>query len=230
MSMESGVAGALHDRDAAWVFIRDFAAEWVSPLTDGDGCSDAELDAAEVRLGVRLPAAMREAYRLLGRREDLTSNQDRLVPPDRLFVEYGMLVFREENQSVAYWGVPVEALGEDDPQVVMWVNLADPDAEAISPWLDRFSVACVEMVMSESLVEPEELSGSLELAEDDVAVLERWCTRLPLPTYPDEAETRWFTAPDLLLRDDSRQWLRIRARTPEALDGFVAGPEEWLRR
>ena len=226
--MESDLLRALDDRVAAWAFIRDFAAEWVSPLAADDGCDEAELDAAETRLGVRLPAAVREAYRLFGRREDLTCNQDRLLPPEKLVVAQGLLVFREENQWVAHWGVPVEDLDQDDPRVVMTVDLADPNADPKSPWFDRFSVACVEMVMSESLVVPEELSDSLELAEGDVDLLERWCTRLPLPNYPHGAETRWYTAPDLLLRNDSESWLWVRARTPEALEEMRERvPGEW---
>jgi hypothetical protein len=228
MPMETDLQLALTDRAAAWTFIRDFAAEWVSPLTADDGCDATELDAAETRLGVRLPAALREAYRLFGRREDLTANQDRLVPPDKLTVDHGMLVFREENQWVALWGVRLEDLDQDDPPVVMWVSLADPTADAISPWLDRLSVACVEMVLSESLFVPEELSDSLELAEGDVEAMDQWCTRLPLPNYPQGENTRWYTAPDLLLRNDSDSWLWVRARTPEALeDARDRLPGEW---
>jgi hypothetical protein len=224
----ASLSRALRDRAAAWTFILDFAATWVTPLTAADGFDAAELDAAEARLGVRLPAALREAYRLFGRREDLTCNQDRLLPPDELVVDHGMLVFREENQWVALWGVPVEDLDQDDPRVVMWVSLADPNADAISPWLDRLSVACVEMVLSESLFVPEELSDSLEMTEDDLELLERWCTRLPMPNYPHGEETRWYTAPDLLLRNDSETWLWVRARTPEALEGVRERlPGDW---
>ncbi|HWO62854.1 MAG TPA: SMI1/KNR4 family protein [Umezawaea sp.] len=227
--MESDLLRALDDRAAAWAFIRDFAAEWVSPLTADDGCDDAELDAAEARLGVRLPAALREAYRLFGRREDLTCNQDRLLPPDKLVVEQGLLLFREENQWVAHWGVPVEDLDQDDPRVVMTVDLADPNADPKTPWFDRVSVACVEMVMSEALYVPEDLATCYEVTPEDVEVLERWATRLPLPDYPGE-NSRWFAGPDLLLREDGKAWLWVRARTEEALDAFVDEPEEWLRR
>ncbi|MCS7481687.1 SMI1/KNR4 family protein [Umezawaea endophytica] len=230
MPMESHLLRVLDDRAAAWMFIRDFAAEWVAPLTADDGCDDAELDAAEARLGVRLPAALREAYRLFGRREDLTRNQDRLLPPDGLVVEKGLLVFREENQWVAHWGVPVEDLDRDDPRVVMTMDLADPNADPRVAWFDRFSVACVEMVLSESLFVPEDLATSYELTPDDVEVLERWATPLPLPEYPAGGGSRWFTGPDLLLREDGKSWLWVRARTEEALDEFVDAPEEWLRR
>jgi hypothetical protein len=87
-------------------------------LEDGDGYSAAELDAAEGRLGLVLSPAFREAYGLLGRRDDLTSNHDRLRPLDELEVdERGeALVFRDENQGAATWGVLLSDLGEDDPR------------------------------------------------------------------------------------------------------------------
>jgi hypothetical protein len=45
--------GRLVDRTDAWRFIREFAASWVTPISDADGVADAELDAAEMRLGTR---------------------------------------------------------------------------------------------------------------------------------------------------------------------------------
>lgn len=59
-------AASLSSRQGAWRFIRRFAASWLTPLTDDDGWTEADLQAAEQRLGVRLPAAMREAYTCSG--------------------------------------------------------------------------------------------------------------------------------------------------------------------
>jgi hypothetical protein len=38
-----------------------------------------------------------------------------------------------------------------DPPVVMRLDMADKQAESWTVWLDRFSMACVEMVLSEYL-------------------------------------------------------------------------------
>ncbi|WNV90599.1 hypothetical protein [Umezawaea sp. Da 62-37] len=228
--LAAALAPALHDRETAWTFIRDFAATWSVPLGPDDGDDEAELDAAEARLGLELPRAVREAYRLFGRRADLTRNQDRLLAPGKLFVDRGTLVFREENQGAAHWGLPLELLDHDDPPVTMWMSLADPEADPVTPWLDRFSVACVEMVLSESLFEPEELTDCMDLTEDEAAALETHGTPLPLPDYPAGAtDTRWFTAPDLVMRTHSMRWAWVRARNQEALDAFVTAPVEWLR-
>src|SRR6266513_1781352 len=92
--------GGLGDRRQAWEFIQRFAAEWTTPLVPRDGISRDAWLAAEHHIGAELPAALREAYLLFGRRPDLTARQDRLVPPRELgFDDSGTtVVFRVENQ------------------------------------------------------------------------------------------------------------------------------------
>ena len=46
-----------HDR---WLQHRAFAAEWHKPLVDGESIPEAKLQAAEKRLKLKLPAALRE--------------------------------------------------------------------------------------------------------------------------------------------------------------------------
>ncbi|MFF0413570.1 hypothetical protein ACFYUY_24420 [Kitasatospora sp. NPDC004745] len=77
---------ALTDRAQTGRFIADFAASWHQPLWPGDGWSAEQLAACEHRLGLALPAALRETYLLLGRRSDLTANHDTLLRPDELHV------------------------------------------------------------------------------------------------------------------------------------------------
>jgi cell wall assembly regulator SMI1 len=100
------LAADLGDRSGAWRFIRGFTDNWTAPLGAGDGWDEADLAEAEERLGVSFPAAFREAYLLLGRREDLTSNHAVLLSPARLYLDdEKVLVFREENQGAAFWGM-----------------------------------------------------------------------------------------------------------------------------
>ncbi|RAY11053.1 SMI1/KNR4 family protein [Actinomadura craniellae] len=229
------VSAGVEDRAAAWRFVRGFARDWASPLTDGDGWSEEDLAAAEERLGVRLPVALREAYLLLGRREDLTSNHDTLLSPAELYLDdrKEALVFRQENQGAASWGVLVADLGEADPAVFVRMDLADKRSEIWERWLDRLSLTFIEIVLSESVQAPGELTDFLgELEEEDLETLERDCTRLPFPEYPlcqQPPGTRWFTGPGVLLREDDRAVLYARGRTPEALDEVrdqIAG--DWL--
>jgi hypothetical protein len=122
--VSSEIAAAIGDRAGVWRFIRDFAGQWLSPLAEDDGWSEADIISAEKRLRVRFPAALREAYGLFGRREDLTSNQDRLLRPGQLCLSGSgqVLIFRWENQGCAQWGVRLDQPGHPDPPVV-WEGL-----------------------------------------------------------------------------------------------------------
>lgn len=238
------LAAAARDADGAWRFVRRFA-EWDGrPLSAADGCDDGEL--AEARQP--LPRALREAYALIGRRRDLTRNQDRLLAPREVYVEDTgrVLVFRVENQHVTRWGIPVAALGEPDPPVVFEMPTGTGEWR---PFLDRVSLAAVEMVLSEWM-----LSGDVADNRDlddaaALAALETGFHRLPLPDYPlwagpDGRPMRWFTGPDVtgpdvagrddagpdaILRDDAGVWLWVRATTPRALAAVRdALPGDWL--
>jgi hypothetical protein len=229
MASEFDPATDLGDRAARWRFVQRFAAGWAEPLQPGDGCHHGDLDAAEGQLGVALPAAVREAYVLFGARDDLTSNQDVLLSPDELYIHDDVLVFRAENQGAAHWGVALT--GEPDPPVLMRPDLADKDAEAWEPWMERFSMAAVEIVLSESLVD-EELADSRDPEDGDSEALEARYTRLGVPDHPigQVPPIRWFAGADVILRDDAGGWLSVRGRTPEALDAVRDDlPGDWLR-
>jgi hypothetical protein len=140
--------GGISDRERAWAFIRSLAGAWGVPLTDDDGTPRGELVQAEAVLGCSLPTALLEFHTLAGARTDLVANQDPLLPPNQMFVHDecgGVLVFRSENQGCAFWGVRLTDLAQDDPPVLVkarhgWV-----------PFVDRVSLACVELVLSEAL-------------------------------------------------------------------------------
>ncbi|MCM2387994.1 SMI1/KNR4 family protein [Streptomyces albipurpureus] len=208
----------LPDRAAAWELVKDYARHWVSPLADDDGCGQEELDAAESRLGVRLPGALREAQMLLGRRDDLIRNHNRLLTPAQLFIDTDgeALVFHEENQGVALWGVLLADLDQIDPAVFVRVDLADKESEKWEPWLDRLSLSMVEIVLSESLQLPDGLSDFMDEVEDGhLEALEADFTRLPFPLIED---SRWYVGEDVLVREDGRAVLHARARSSQALD------------
>ncbi|MEV4332826.1 SMI1/KNR4 family protein [Streptomyces sp. NPDC049597] len=229
------LAAAVDDRGAAWEFVRGFAADWTTePLGTGDGWSEGDLAAAEERLGLRLPAALREAYALLGRREDLTGNHDTLRAPQELEVDEAgeALVFRDENQGAARWGILLADLAQEDPAVRIRPDLADKSREKWEDWLARTSLAFVEIVLSESLHAPDDLVDVLDgLDEQDAEELEQHGVRLPFPPYPpgEEPGTRWFLRDDVLLREDAGAWLMARGRTEKVLDAVrEAIPGDWL--
>jgi hypothetical protein len=227
---------AVRTRQDVWGFIKAFTAAWASGLTADDGVGDDELDAAERRLGLRLPVAVREAYALFGRRDDLTSNQDQLLNPADMYVDGDgqALVFRDENQGAARWGVLMVDLDKPDPPVWIKLDLADKEAERWEAWLETFSSACVEIVLSESLFASDELADNRAQHTGDTGVLvERFARLALLPDYPTSQVSvpgvRWFAGADLILRDDQRMWLWVRARTASALDGLrVELPGDWM--
>ncbi|MEV4430910.1 SMI1/KNR4 family protein [Streptomyces sp. NPDC049602] len=183
---------------------------------------------------VRLPAALREAYLLFGRRRDLTSNHDVLLGPAELYVDDAKeaLVFRHENQGAASWGILLDRLRDDDPAVVIRPDLADKSAERWEGWLERLSLCFVEIVLSDSLQADEELCDFLDPDDDSIELLEENTVRLPFPAYPigeEEHAIRWFLGQDVLLRDDDGTAILARGRTAEDLDRVRdLIPGDWL--
>ncbi|GAA3886263.1 SMI1/KNR4 family protein [Streptomyces sedi] len=232
--LAASLVGGVGGRGGAWEFIRGFAERWVSPLKSVDGWSEADLAAAEERLGVPLPAALREAYLLFGRRRDLNSNYDVLLGPAELHVDDAgeALVFRHENQGAASWGILLDCLREDDPAVFSRTDLVDKSAERWEGWMERLSLYFVEIVLSESLHVDEELCDFLDADGPDVESLERNFVRLPFPVYPlgdEENGSRWFLGQDVLLRDDAGAAILARGRTTEDLDRARALiPGDWI--
>ncbi|MGX4732942.1 SMI1/KNR4 family protein [Kitasatospora griseola] len=204
---------ALADRAAAWRLIADIAAFWGTPLLPDGGCTDAELDAAEARLGLELPAALREAYRLIGNRSDLTGNQDTLLPPDRFYVDQDCLVYRVENQSCAYWGIPLAALDRADPPTVAWPDVAPSVQLEITPWTASFSAECLAVVLTEPLFDED---AYVDAGEVDPAELVGW-TELP-KLYEPGIDTRFFVRPDAMLAMQGDAWLAMRAVSEEVLE------------
>ncbi|WFE94876.1 hypothetical protein [Micromonospora sp. WMMD987] len=218
------------DRHRGWEFVRALTAAFGRPVVEGDGVDPALLAVGEERIGFALPAALHEAYLLFGGRRDLTASQDTLVEPQNLDVDSDdVLVFRVEAQGCASWGVPVRAIGQDDPPVVVdagdgWV-----------PYADRLSVALVEMVMSEAMFSAGERHVDNRELDDTVnALVSAAFECLPLPAFPfwagmDGPGVRWFAGPDVLLRNDGGTWLWVHGRSPEAVQAVRERlPGEWL--
>jgi hypothetical protein len=102
-----------------WDRLKAFVAEWHQPLAAGDGVPEAELHATELRLGMKLPEALREWYGLAGRRMDLVAPQNQLLPPAELHFDANLLIFHVENQWNVLWGIRTRDLALPDPPVVL---------------------------------------------------------------------------------------------------------------
>jgi hypothetical protein len=91
----------------------------------GHGYPARAVEAAETRLGFRLPDPLRDYYLSVGRHK-INCAHNRLWPPDALEVWRGRLVFMEENQCVVFWGVRSRSLATD-PVVFQTTDLEDGD-------------------------------------------------------------------------------------------------------
>jgi pimeloyl-ACP methyl ester carboxylesterase len=93
------------------------------PLRRRDGMPQKDLLAAERQLGLRVPAALREYYRVAGHADDFNCSHDRLVRPSNWTIESRKLVFMVENQAVLLYGTPAGPQPlDDDPPVFMGYN------------------------------------------------------------------------------------------------------------
>lgn len=99
-----------------WQPLLEFARRWrASPLTQEDGLPLERVVAREEELGFRLPAALREWYRLVG--STLRDVQDHPVRLDELKLEERKLIFHVENQGCFFWLILERDLETDDPPV-----------------------------------------------------------------------------------------------------------------
>ena len=167
-----------------------------------------------------------------GLRADLTKSQDTLLSPEQLRVDPSgsVLVFRNENQSCASWGVRLADIELDDPPVVV------ESGRGWAPYSERLSLALAEMVLMESTFSGygDDTTDNRELDDATLGLLEAEFDLLGLPDLPfwagDEGSViRWFYGPDVLLRDDGGAWLWVSGRSPEAVAAVRARlPGEWL--
>lgn len=87
-------------------------------LTKSDGIENHLIEQTEVRLGQKLPEALKEFYLFVGNLDLFTSSFDRFVPLNELKCKDDMLIFLDENQEVCRWGINIKET--TDPIVCMY--------------------------------------------------------------------------------------------------------------
>ncbi len=146
------------DRARRWRALDGWLDRWAQrPLSARSGASPDRLAACEERLGVELPAALRELYALLGAREDLMIEDDyRWLPPEEIawHVEDDVegLLFLQSNNGPIAWGIQGEHLTAQDPPVAMFRQPANrPHAQRIAiPRLSTYAMLEVSLTCSTS--------------------------------------------------------------------------------
>ncbi len=99
-----------------WRLAEEFIDIWHGGLKPGDGYTEAEVADAETRLGVPLPAALREWYIKAGRRPEFRC-WIHFVRLEDMRVAYGGLIVREETGPIWEYMIRLEELSLPDPPV-----------------------------------------------------------------------------------------------------------------
>jgi hypothetical protein len=115
----------------------------------------------------------------------------------------------------------------------------DRDEDPLHPYLDRLSLAIVEMLLSEALFSGHDGSfgDNRELDDDALRLLESRFVRLSIPDCPMWTDPgsgvawRWFGGPGVVLREDAATWVWVLAQSEETLNGVRALiPGDWLMK
>src|SRR5258708_23142597 len=82
-----------------------------------DGCVEKEIAKAEKGLGVRIPKAIREYYRIVGNNNDLNKYHNYFYDLKELVIDDEYLLFMDENQCVVSWGIKVSDINDENPEI-----------------------------------------------------------------------------------------------------------------
>jgi hypothetical protein len=166
-----------------WEKLVGFVKKWYArPIDVESGHSEDTIGEAEDLLGVDLPESLKEWFRLLGHRREITSFQNRAVPVSELEIDDDVLIVYRENQDVEVWGIRRRDLEQDDPPVVVTDQYVGGDA-VWQPSCERLSDFFLFMLQIEAT------SGARSRylgATTGLSCLERI-----VATYPAAPHPRW---------------------------------------
>jgi hypothetical protein len=103
-------------------YFRELYATFGYPLTEKHALSRKVLTAAERRLGVRVPIALRDFYLVAGGERRFNHSFNRILSPRDWEVDKQRLIFMDENQVVVRWGVSLRNASSADPPISQGVN------------------------------------------------------------------------------------------------------------
>jgi hypothetical protein len=110
-----------NDRSRLWSWLARLVADFYpSPLGNEDGLSEEQLQAHESRLGVALPAAVREFLQICGRRTSLFFDEDEefgMAPTELVENDKdGLFVYGQDYDDLYF--IPSGAFDQTDPLIV----------------------------------------------------------------------------------------------------------------
>lgn len=210
------------DRFSRWELAVALISRWYGDVlqTSGTATTNTAIAAAEARLGLILPAALREWYLQFGECSAVWNVQDRLVPLSDLEVEGNQLVFYREHQGVVNWSIPISELSLPDPPVFV----SDPGGECLNfeeaPSVSVFAIQMLCLNAKFSYLELARANGQgTELA---ILAIEQHLPRLPFsdlhwPPFP----TRLYGDDDVVVEVDCLDWIWITSRKEDVFSSLV---------
>jgi len=186
-------ARRLVDGDDRWTLIDDFVRWWYGPEFKIEGNTDAEIDAAEERIGVKLPQSLRRWYRYAGKSiSSVSNNQNHLLRLNELQPleeTYGRLHVQIENQAVYQWAIRADDLAQEDPPVHMFM-----DSEYIGPFRPSTSQWLLCDLIYEAFAGGHSVERRAERSDLD------GCARLPWePGIEDDYAPEFYITEDSLI-------------------------------
>ncbi|MGI4790289.1 MAG: hypothetical protein ACRYFS_15735 [Janthinobacterium lividum] len=217
----------LSTRSDRWSLLKDFVAEWHSPLKPGDGYSASELDAAEQRLGLKLPLALRECYGFAGKFiEAFSVNPYCFTPLYELSIQEDdhnqILWLFSETQAIVSWGIRQQDLAQDAPPV--YSDNSYVSAELL-PSNKTFLEFILQVIVHQTVCFTE-IGGNAAGKEDTADIVAAHYQPLGLLSwrYPSDL-SQLYGSDDILIELDTDGkgycWIWVAALTETALSKTV---------
>ncbi|MEO1529476.1 MAG: hypothetical protein AAFX06_28980 [Planctomycetota bacterium] len=206
-------------RQDRWTVLDQLILRWHPHCDEAAGFTTDDIRNAECAIGVSIPKALVEWQCTSGKRRSIWSCQDEFLSPDRLYVENDGLIFFVENQGVVKWAIPISAIGNEDPPVV--VESVD-NAGVWIPQSDTLSEFAFHMFAYTLAFTDSGDSWIYGHAKPPlVAALE---TRFPALTFPATwwTGTRLLGHADLVVAIDGSNYIHASALSDAAMMGFTS--------
>lgn len=94
-------------------------------IDQSEGISTDAINAAEQKLGLKLPDSLRDFYLTVGKIPIFTDAFEFFAQPKQIYVKNNKLIFLEENQAVLSWGVDINELDKEKITVYQSPNVGD---------------------------------------------------------------------------------------------------------
>jgi hypothetical protein len=193
----------LRDPENRFAILLDLAMIFSGTSREAWGYSAERVDAVQETLGIRLPESLARWYTTVGAVSALTSSQNRLRPPERLQVRDGVLLLYDENQGCTVWGIPVDALAQQDPPVVL--DRSDELQPSRPIWRresDSLSSFSLSVALTEICVSGAGFGGHAEVDAIGLASLRRSLRQVPVQPlrWPQgDLDTGFLVGDDLIV-------------------------------